>query len=161
MEQNINITTEEIALEDNQIICALTNEVKTNKGKEPTLQSLILMLNEEYRFDMADMERDYTLTYEDKDDGKKKRMKVDLVVFEAGKPHEIDYIIRLCIAHDDKTKVKDSKKGIASLEKALEYTPNCDFGIWANENNLLFLQKEFDKFDNIKFSKKMACLYEL
>ena len=78
MEQNINITTEEIALEDNQIICALTNEVKTNKGKEPTLQSLILMLNDEYRFDMADMERDCVLSYEDKDDGKKKRMKVDL-----------------------------------------------------------------------------------
>jgi len=45
MEQNTNIM-EEIAFEDHQIICALTNEVKTNKGKEPTLQSLILMLNE-------------------------------------------------------------------------------------------------------------------
>ena len=32
MEQNIHVITEEIVLEDNQIVCALTNEVKT-KGK--------------------------------------------------------------------------------------------------------------------------------
>jgi type I restriction enzyme M protein len=153
LEQNINITTEEIALEDNQIICALTNEVKTNKGKELTLQSLILMLNEEYRFDMADMERDYTLTYEDKDDGKKKRMKVDLVVYETGKPHDADCIIRICVVQDDKTKVKDPKKGVeATLEKTLEYLPDCEFGVWTNGDVFHFLQKECDKFDNLIYN---------
>jgi len=153
MEQNTNSVTEEIALEDNQIICALTNEVKTNKGKEPTLQSLILMLNEEYRFDMADMERDYTLSYEDKDDGKKKRMKIDLAVFEAGKPHEADFITRVCIVQDDKTKVKDSKKGVeATLEKTLEYLSDCEFGVWTNGDVFHFLQKECDKFDNLNYN---------
>ncbi|KAA6343522.1 putative type I restriction enzymeP M protein [termite gut metagenome] len=153
MEKNTNIITEEIALEDNQIICALTNEVKTNKGKEPTLQSLILMLNEEYRFDMADMERDYTLPYEDKDDGKKKRMKLDLVVFETGKPHEADFITRVCIVQDDKTKIKDSKKGVeATLEKALEYLPDCEFGVWTNGDVFQFLQKECDAFDNLTYN---------
>ncbi len=153
MEQNITITTEEIALEDNQIICALTNEVKTNKGKEPTLQSLILMLNDEYRFDMSDMERDCVLSYEDKDDSKKKRMKVDLVVYEAGKPHEADFIIRVCVVQDDKTKVKDPKKGVeATLEKILEYLPDCEFGVWTNGDVFHFLQKECDKFDNIVYN---------
>ena len=153
MEQNITIATEEIALEDNQIICALTNEVKTNKGKEPTLQSLILMLNDEYRFDMSDMERDCVLSYEDKDDGKKKRMKVDLVVYETGKPHDADYIIRVCVVQDDKTKVKDPKKGVeATLEKILEYLPDCEFGVWTNGDVFHFLQKECDKFDNIVYN---------
>lgn len=153
MEQNITITTEEIALEDNQIICALTNEVKTNKGKEPTLQSLILMLNDEYRFDMSDMERDCVLSYEDKDDGKKKRMKVDLVVYETNKPHDTDYIIRVCVVQDDKTKVKDPKKGVeATLEKILEYLPDCEFGVWTNGEVFHFLQKECDKFDNIVYN---------
>lgn len=153
MEQDINIATEEIALEDNQIICALTNEVKTNKGKEPTLQSLILMLNEEYHFEMADMERDYVLSYEDKDDGKKKRMKIDLVVYEADKPHEADHIIRVCIVQDGKIKVKDQKKGVeATLEKTLEYLSNCEFGVWTNGDVFHFLQKECDKFDNLVYN---------
>jgi len=152
MEQNPTIATEEIALDDNQIVCALTNDIKENKGKEPTLQSLILMLNEEYHFDMADMERDYMLSYEDKDDGKKKRMKIDLAVFEASKPHDADFIIRVCIVQDNKTKVKDSKKGIVALENALEYLPDCEFGVWTNGDVFHFLQKECDRFDNIEYN---------
>ncbi|MFV0469232.1 MAG: methylation-associated defense system DNA methyltransferase MAD2 [Dysgonomonas sp.] len=151
MKDNQSIT-EDIALDDNQIICALTNEIKTNKGKEPILQSLIAMLNEEYRFDMADMERDFNLSYTDEND-KKKKMKLELVVFDAGKPHEQDFIIRICIVQDEKTKVKDSKKGVeATLEKALEYTPECEFGVWTNGDTFLFLQKECDDFDNIVYN---------
>ena len=41
-------TNEEIVVEDNQVICALTDQVKPAKSKELTLQSLIAMLNEEY-----------------------------------------------------------------------------------------------------------------
>ena len=47
-------TNEEIVLEDNQIICALTDQIKPAKNKELTLQSLIAMLNEEYGFEMAE-----------------------------------------------------------------------------------------------------------
>ena len=121
------------------------------------MQSLILMLNEEYRFDMADMERDYVFSYEDKDDGKKKRVKIDLVVYEAGKPHEADFIIRVCVVQDDKTKVKDPKKGVeATVERILEYLPNCEFGVWTNGDVFLFLQKECDKFDNLMLATLMS-----
>ena len=37
-------TRDEIVLDDNQLICALTDKVKLAKGKELTLQSLIAML---------------------------------------------------------------------------------------------------------------------
>lgn len=80
-------------------------------------------------------------------------MKVDLVVYEAGKPHEADFIIRVCIVQDDKTKVKHSKKGVeATLEKTLEYLPDCEFGVWTNGDVFHFLQKECDKFDNIVYN---------
>lgn len=143
-------TNEEIVLNDNQIICALTDAIKPAKSKELTLQSLIAMLNEEYGFEMSDMERDFTFAYVDLE-GKNKRMKIDLAVFEAGKPHDADGVIRICIVQDDKTKSKDSKKGVEStLQEALEASENCDFGLWTNGDEFHFLQKETDEWSNVQ-----------
>ncbi len=80
---DIEETKEEIVLDDNQVLCALTDLPKPAKSKEHTLQSLILMLNEEYGFEMGDMERDFSFAYVALD-GKNKRIKIDLAVFEAG-----------------------------------------------------------------------------
>ena len=147
---NTTETTEEIVLNDNQIICALTDAIKPAKSKELTLQSLIAMLNEEYGFEMTDMERDFTLAYIDME-GKNKRMKIDLAVFEAGMPHDSDSLIRICIVQDDKTKSKDSKKGVEStLQEALEALENCDFGLWTNGDEFHFLQKETDEWSNVQ-----------
>jgi hypothetical protein len=65
-------TNEEIVLNDNQIIRSLTDAIKPAKSKELTLQSLIAMLNEEYGFEMSDMERNFPFTYVDLE-GKNKR----------------------------------------------------------------------------------------
>ena len=139
-------TNEEIVLDDNQVLCALTDSPKPAKSKELTLQSLILMLNEEYGFEMSDMERDFSFAYVDLE-GKNKRIRIDLAVFEAGKPHDSDGLIRICIVQDDKTKSKDSKKGVeATLQAALEASDNCDFGLWTNGEEFHFLQKEIDEW---------------
>ena len=53
---------EEVVLEDNQLVCLLTGDIKPSKPKEVTLQSVIRMLNEEYGFDIADMHRDFSIT---------------------------------------------------------------------------------------------------
>jgi type I restriction enzyme M protein len=143
-------TNEEIVVEDNQLICALTDKVKPAKSKELNLQSLIVMLNEEYGFEMSDMERDFSFGYMDPD-GKNKRMKIDLAVFEAGKPHDADGLIRICIVQDNKTKAKDSKKGVeATLQAALEASDKCDFGVWTNGDELHFLQKIMDKWNQVQ-----------
>ena len=146
---NENITAEEVVLEDNQIICALTDVVKPAKSKELTLQSLIAMLNEEYGFEMSDMERDFSFTYTDFE-GKTKRTKIDLAVFETGKPHDADGLIRICIVQDDKTKAKDKNKGVQStLQSILEGSENCHFGLWTNGNEIHFLQKEVDGWSQV------------
>jgi len=148
----ISGTTEEIVLEDNQIICALTDQIKTVKNKELTLQSLIAMLNEEYGFEMTDMERDFSVSYINSD-GKTKRTKIDLAVFEAGKPHDSDGLIRICIVQDEKTKSKDAKKGVeATLQIILESIDHCEFGLWTNGEELHFLQRGLDEWDNILFN---------
>lgn len=143
---------EEIVLEDNQIICLLTGDIKAAKPKEETLQSVIRMLNEEYGFDMTDMQRDFTIAGFDPDSGKSKKIKIDLAVFEKGKAHEQDNIIRLCIVQDEKIRETDQKNGLEfTLQNALNVLDKCEFGLWTNGQTYHFLQKTEDAFQNIDY----------
>lgn len=136
---------DEIILEDNQLVCILTNEVKKVTALESNLQSIIRMLNEEYGYDLEDMERDFKIDFIDPDTNKPKKQKVELVVFEKSKSHIQDNIIRICIVQDDKIKDTDKKKGIApTLENAMGAVASCEFGLWANGSSYHFLQKEED-----------------
>jgi predicted nucleotidyltransferase len=151
MEQNKEYTTEDVVLEDNQLICALTKKIKTASEKELTLQSMIMMLSEEYNFDLNDMERDFSFSYED-DEGKTKRAKADLAIFESGKGHDADNMIRIAIVFDSKVKDKDPKKGVfETLGVYLEST-DCEFGVWTNGNDLHYLQCEKDDFGQAQTS---------
>jgi len=47
----------QIILEDNQLVCSLTGEIKKISSIESNLQSVIIMINEEYGFDLDDMDR--------------------------------------------------------------------------------------------------------
>ena len=124
---------EEIVLEDNQILCVLTDQPKKSTPKEENLQSAIRMLNEEYGFDLSDMERDYTITFIDPESGKNKKQKVELVIFEKGAKHDQENIIRVATVQDDKTKDNDKKKGVRmTLENAMAALDNCEFGLWTN-----------------------------
>lgn len=151
------MTTEEVekedsVLDDNQLICVLTNDHKTATPQEKNLQSVLRMLNEEYGFDLTDMERDFKIEYIDPDTEKNKKQKVELVVFEKGTPHEQANIIRIGIVQDDKVKESDTKKGlIPTLENAMGATENCAFGLWTNGLSMHFLQKETDAFGNDTF----------
>src|ERR1700744_977432 len=103
-------TSDDIFLDDSQLFCILTGDIKLAKGKETLLQSVARMLNEEYGFDLTDMERDFSIMGYDPDSGKIKKQKVDLVIFEKDHDHEQDYIIRICIVQDEKIKENDKKK---------------------------------------------------
>lgn len=70
---------------------------------------------------------------------------MELVVFEKGKPHEQEHIIRICIVQDDKVKDNDKKKGVKiTLENAMGAVESCEFGLWANGSSYHFMQKEDD-----------------
>jgi len=137
---------EEIVLEDNQLVCSLTGEIKKVSSVESNLQSVIIMLNEEYGFDLEDMERDFKIEYTDPDTGKTKKQKVELVVFEKEKSHTQDHVIRICVVQDEKIKENDKKKGLpATLENAMGAVESCEFGLWTNGKAYHFLQKELDE----------------
>ena len=140
----INNTKEQI-LEDNQVMCILTEKARKATSQENNLQSIIRMLNEEYGFDLIDMERDFNVLYTDPDTGKNKKQKIELVIFEKGKSHEQDYIVRIVIVQDEKIKENDKKKGVTiTLENALAATNNCEFGLWTNGTDIKYLQREDD-----------------
>lgn len=139
------IERDDITLEDNQLVCVLSGEIKKATVLENNLQSVALMLNEEYGFDLNDMERDFKIEYIDPENGKVKKQKLEIVIFEKGSIHEQDNLIRIIIVQDDKIKENDKKKGIAAtLENAMGAVESCEFGLWTNGSNNHFVQKEED-----------------
>lgn len=146
------MTAKNIIIDNKQLLCQLTGTVKKVSDKENNIQSIIRMLNEEYGFDLDDMERDFNIIYEDMDTGKNKKLKADLVVFEKDKEHEQDHIIRLCIIHDEKVKDTHDKKGFeATVKLVLWDMENCDFALWSNGSEYHYFQKAEDDYGNQNF----------
>ena len=126
---------EEIALNDDELICVLTGDKKKASPKEQILQSIILQMNEEYGFEMADMKRDYSFSYEN-DEGKKKRITIDLAIFRGDAAKEPENLERICIVCDPKVKSSDSKKGVEGALNLALRASGCDFGMWTNGDDL-------------------------
>ena len=141
--------SKEEALGEDQLICVLSGNVVKATPKELNLQSIIEMLNEEYGFELRDMERDWTASYED-EDGKLRRMKLDLAIFDEESDHEQDNLVRAIIVNDEKIKPDDRKKGVeATLTRILDGT-GCEFGLWANGEEYHFKQKVEDEYGNVE-----------
>ncbi|MCM1177815.1 MAG: SAM-dependent methyltransferase [Bacteroides sp.] len=139
---------DEIVLNDDELICALTEQKKKATPKEVVLQSVIQQMNDEYGFEMGDMERNFTFQYED-EEGRKKRSSVDLAIFRQGAGHDKINLERVCVICDSKVSADDKKKGVeASLHSILVYS-ECDFGLWTNGDDLHFCQRLEDEIGNV------------
>lgn len=148
------MSAEEIILEDNQLVCILTNKHKKATSQEKNIQSIIRMLNEEYGFDLKNIDRDVNITFTDPDTGKVKKQKIEVVIYEENSKRNQEDITRIGIVQDEKIKDNDKKKGVTiTLENALAALDNCEFGLWTNGNDLKYLQKEDDEYNfDFKFS---------
>lgn len=69
---------DEIVLNDDELICVLTGNKKKANAKELMLQSIILQMNEEYGFEMSDMKRDYTFSFQDEEDKQNVSLSISL-----------------------------------------------------------------------------------
>jgi type I restriction enzyme M protein len=101
-------------------VCALTGEHKTASPQEETLQSFIEQLHREYGVEIADMERDVRvecITGEEGGKTKKKTRTLQLAVYEHGKLHEVENIIRAALVAKPGSKADQS--AIDLLEEAL------------------------------------------
>ena len=140
---------EEIALNDDELICVLTGDKKKASPKEQILQSIILQMNEEYGYEMSDMKRDFAFSYGN-EEGKKKRVIIDLAIFRAGSAKESENLDRICIVCDSKVKSSDNKKGVEGALNFALRASGCDFGLWTNGDELHFSQRMEDVIGNEK-----------
>lgn len=142
------VEAEEIVPEGT-LICALTGERRTDNEQEQTIQSFIEQLHREYGVALEDMARDVSVaavTYDNAGNAKKKSRSVQLVVYEHGRPHSIDNIIRVALIAKPGT--KPDAKATALLEEVLgglsEERPEV-FGLWTNGVDLMFRMRRFQE----------------
>ena len=142
-------TLNEIVLSEDQVICALTNNPVKATEKELNLQSMILMMTEEYNFALEDMERNFSFKYVD-DEDKKRTGKVDLAIFEKGKGHDVINMIRFVIVAKDSGVKPGAKKNGAldTMTPILTFT-DCDFGLWTNGEDLQYMHCMTDALGQI------------
>lgn len=151
MAENNENNNSEVVLAENEIVCMLTNRVVKVSDKEQTLQYMIGKMIEEYGFASADMERDFKVKYTDSDTGNTKTQKVDLAIFEEGKPHEPDNLIRfIIVAKDSKVKPEDKKAGASATLYSLLFNTDCQFGCWTNGGDELFQYSDEDKYGQVE-----------
>lgn len=137
----------ELVLGENEMVCSLTNKVVKATEKEMTLQSMIAMMTEEYGFAPEDMERDFKVKYEDVDSGTTKTQKVDLAIFNEGKAHDTDELIRfLIVAKDAKVKSNDKKAGVEATTENILVSTDCEFACWTNGEDLQYVYSYEDGF---------------
>lgn len=108
-------------LPDGKLVCALTGDQRTATVQEETLQSFVEQLHREYGIALEDMGRDIRLQCQTSDPrtGKtrSRNRSVQLAVFEPGKAHETENIIRVAVIASPATKPDDN--AIAVLEEVL------------------------------------------
>jgi len=148
------VENEEIASEEGKVLDYITGDAIPDNPKETVRQRIARALFHEYGINVDDMERDYTLKLEC---GKRK---VDIAIFEAGKPHDPEYLRRVVFCQKEVKigdkgayKMRDhdqAKKEFGPLHDVLTEVTSCTYGLWTNGFEFFFFQKEKTRFD-IKF----------
>jgi len=147
-EVEVNEAETEDLLPEGKLVCALTGEQKVATPQEETLQSFVEQLHREYGVALEDMGRDVRLrcTFVDEKTGKERNRSrtVSLVVYEAGKPHELEHVIR--VAFIAPPGARADAKAIGILEEILGSLSDSHsqvFGLWTNGIELAFRMRTY------------------
>jgi type I restriction enzyme M protein len=134
------------ALSDNIIFDLLTGEERKWTEREEIVQRTIRVLAEEYRFPLEQMARDVSIQTEV--NGRRRRKAAELVVYRDVDTRELADVERLVVVRDPKTKTGDKTKGIDSLEQLLDAVESCEFGLWTNGRDVVYLRKRVGPLQN-------------
>lgn len=138
------------------VVCALTGEHKLDKPEERVLQSLIEQLHREYRVEFADMQRDVRIACVDAAE-KAKTVTVGIAVYEHGKPHEINNIIRVVLVAKANAKVSDAAVGQLDLVMSnLNDDREQVFGVWTNGRDMAFRMRTYDPATGFPVSTELT-----
>ncbi len=132
------------SLASDQLYDLVTNKPVKDTAKERTLQAVARSLVYEYGYDLTQLERDVTITYERLDGqgrGSRVRKRADIVVYPEGRPKELSHALRVAVVQPPATKARDRGKGVELLEEIMGALPACDCGLWTNGMEMEFRQK--------------------
>jgi type I restriction enzyme M protein len=118
--------------------------------KEMVLQRTTRALVHEYNIPVGDMARDFPIALPI--EGKSKRKKVDIAIFEHQQPHEVEFLRRVVICRPEPTNGKKSatklrdhdqaRADLVELEEFMTAAPSCVLGLWTNSLDFFFLRKD-------------------
>ena len=136
-------------VQEGQLVCRLTNQHFTATDAEETLQNFIEQFHREYRIEFEDMARDFRIACE-YTDAKTNRTRtryrtVSLAVFEAGKPHDLNNVIRVAVI---KPSAKADEAAIATLDEILSNLSDKRdevFGVWTNGEEMSFRMRTWNR----------------
>ncbi|MFA0223251.1 restriction endonuclease subunit M [Vibrio splendidus] len=152
---DVNTDIETIA--DGMLIDYITGGQVKETPKELVIQRTARAMFHEYHIDIDLMDRQIPIQFED--NGKKKRSKIDIAIFDTTEDKEsknLEKIKRVIMCDKEPKQTKktaqmrtheEAKKDLALLENVMRELPNCDWGLWTNGIEFFYVQKIETRFD--------------
>ncbi|WP_287417829.1 N-6 DNA methylase [Oceanithermus sp.] len=117
---------------EGKIQCYITGELRKDTPEERVRQEWARKLVEEYGYPKRNIGVEVTVPMG------RARKRADLVIYEDGKPQEIEHIRIIVEAKQEKIKPQDKKKGIEQLKSYLSACPNAEWGLWVGSERQAF-----------------------
>lgn len=126
-----------MSIPEGKILDFLTRKLVNDTPEEYVRQNIEKALVRQYRYPAEDCEPEFSI----KVGSSNKR--VDIVVFEEGKPHKQEYTYVLIETKKAKTNPNGKKDGIEQLKSYMASCLNAKFGLWTNgDERYCFAKRE-------------------
>ncbi len=113
-----------------KIKCYITGKLRRDTPEERVRQSVARALVEEYGYKKEDIEIEFPI----KVGSSKKR--VDIAVFEEGKPHVQENVYIIVETKKEDVKPSDKKEGVEQLKSYMASCINCRYGLWIGSERI-------------------------
>jgi type I restriction enzyme M protein len=138
-------------LDEGMIADYITGQPVKETEKEKVRQEIVRQLVHEYGIDTANMEADFAVKIEGR------RKKIDIAIFEIGKPHEAENLQRAIICRPlpkfgkrAVVKIRDfaqAERDLEELKGVMQAADTCNWGLWTNGLERFFLKKDKKRFE--------------
>ena len=125
-----------------KIRCFVTGKLRKDTPEENVRQRWARSLVEEYGYDVADMEVEFSVKMGTK------RKRADIVIFNPGDPKRQDTVIVLVEVKREDLTPKDRDEGVEQLKSYMSACSSCKFGLWVGSEKLAFEKSEEGTIDD-------------
>ena len=113
-----------------KIKCYITGKLRKDTPEERVRQSIAKALVEEYGYKKEDIEIEFPIKVGSS------RKRVDIAVFEEGKPHTQENIYIIVETKREDIKPSDKKEGVEQLKSYMASCINCKYGLWIGSERI-------------------------